>query len=150
MRGMHPCPSCRVLIGNRAKRCRHCGHGELVMAPSGYVRVYKPGHAIAGSDGYVLEHRFVLHEAGVEIPDGCHVHHRNGVKTDNRIENLEVMPASEHHRHHIREDGVVTNQYGTFPIAKSDSERRERQKARNAAKLAYKVEWQRRKRRAAA
>jgi len=45
--------------------------------PGGYIRVWKPGHSVANSDGYALEHRYVLHEAGVELPDGMYVHHRN-------------------------------------------------------------------------
>lgn len=44
------------------------------------------------------------------------MHHINEIKTDNRIENLEVMTASEHHKHHVEEAGFVTNQYGVWPL----------------------------------
>jgi len=82
----------------------------------GYVRVWRPDHPMANADGYALEHRVVLYDAGVVIPKGSHVHHLNGDKADNRRENLTVLAASEHHRHHAAELGTVTNQYGTFPL----------------------------------
>lgn len=96
---------------------------------SGYIRVWCPGHPTAGSDGYALEHRKVAYDAGVLTDLAMHVHHRNGNKADNRIENLEAVDESDHHRAHVAEAGFVTNQFGTFPLASSDEERRERQRA---------------------
>lgn len=77
------------------------GTGRTVTT-DGYIRLWRPGHPMATADGYALEHRFVLYEAGVDIPDGAHVHHRNGDKRDNRIKNLEVLAAGDHHRLHGR------------------------------------------------
>lgn len=37
------------------------------------------------------------------------VHHRNGYKTDNRRENLEVLSAREHGLHHARERGSLSD-----------------------------------------
>lgn len=67
---------------------------------SGYVRVWVPGHPVAKADGYALEHRYVVHEAGLTVPPGFHVHHRNGDKQDNQIENLEVVTSVEHGLRH--------------------------------------------------
>jgi hypothetical protein len=56
---------------------------------------------LAGRDGFVLMHRMVVHDAGIEIPDGWHVHHKNGDKIDNRLENLEVKDPSTHSHDHF-------------------------------------------------
>lgn len=82
----------------------------------GYRLVWEPTHPLAMVDGYVMEHRKVVHDAGIHIPPGHHVHHINGDKLDNRLENLEVKSASDHSREHAEEAGFVTNQYGTFPV----------------------------------
>lgn len=146
-RGLKHCKSCDTLIGNAARRCRHCGHGEPSTS-SRYARVYVPGHPMATSDGYALQHRWQLYEMAIPVPDGYHVHHRNGDRFDNRWSNLEVLPAGEHARHHIVRDDMVTNQYGTFPVIRDPEGRRERMRQWNAKQREYKVEWARRKRRA--
>lgn len=69
----------------------------------GYISIRQPEHCMApkGSNGYVLEHRFIMSNylkrplKNTEV-----VHHINGIKTDNRIENLIVTLRTEHSRHH--------------------------------------------------
>jgi hypothetical protein len=45
-----------------------------------------------------LMHRYVWEKERGEIPDGWDIHHLNEMKSDNRIENLECLPKSEHTR----------------------------------------------------
>jgi hypothetical protein len=92
--------------------------GRITSLREGYVRVWRPAHPLAGEDGYVYEHRLVAWEAGLLTDPTDHVHHRNGDKQDNRVENLEVLSNSAHQRnHHAAPGRSVRNGYGTYEIA---------------------------------
>jgi hypothetical protein len=43
-----------------------------------------------------LMHRYVWEKEKGAIPDNYDIHHLNGIKSDNRIENLECLSKSEH------------------------------------------------------
>lgn len=86
------------------------------VAPNGYIHLYRPGHPLAMSDGYVAEHRMVAWDCGILTDPADHVHHVNEDKTDNRPENLDALHGSEHRRHHIAKAGFVENQYGAWPV----------------------------------
>lgn len=45
-------------------------------------------------------HRYVWEKEVGAIPKGCQIHHINGNKADNRIDNLAIMTASGHQRLH--------------------------------------------------
>lgn len=77
----------------------HYGRKRRVRT-NGYVDVWDPTHPIARRDGYVLEHRKVAYDAGLPVSAGFDVHHINGDRGDNRLENLEVISTSEHTRRH--------------------------------------------------
>lgn len=71
------------------------------LKKKGYVLIYMPHHPRADANGRVLEHIVVWERAnGMIVPDGYVIHHKNGIKDDNREENLELMKRTEHIVHH--------------------------------------------------
>lgn len=63
----------------------------------GYRQVLAPGHHRADAAGYVMEHILAWELAtGVPVPKNCCIHHINGNKRDNRIQNLCMMDFGAH------------------------------------------------------
>lgn len=71
-----------------------------IVDRDGYVLIFIPGHPLARKIGYVLEHRLVwwLANGKQTISKHTHIHHVNGDKQDNRIENLADLDIKEHTR----------------------------------------------------
>lgn len=64
---------------------------ETLLTPGDFF------YPMARSDGYVLEHRLVMaRHLGRCLHDWEVVHHKNELKDDNRIENLELSTFSDH------------------------------------------------------
>lgn len=69
-----------------------------------------PDHHLASKrEGYVARYRLVAEEMlGRRLRRGEVVHHLNGIKDDDRRENLQVMSTSDHAKLH--------HQQGNYPI----------------------------------
>ena len=71
--------------------------GGRCVNSQGYILIYKPDHPFSNTRGYVREHRLVMEEnIGRYLEPNEAVHHINGNKSDNRIENLQLMTHSQH------------------------------------------------------
>lgn len=82
----------------RADRAPHWKGGRTIQG--GYVYIYMPDHPRA-HNGYISEHRHVMEMHMGDLWDASlDVHHKNGDKQDNRIENLVALTHSEHLRLH--------------------------------------------------
>lgn len=108
----------------RSLRCRSCSkHGELhplyglkgelaahwkggQFFRNGYLWLLSPTmeHPRADKDGYIKRAIVVLEEKlGRPIKDGYDSHHKNGIKDDDRPENLEEREHGDHAALHLRE-----------------------------------------------
>lgn len=82
--------------------------GGKRISEQGYIEIYFPTHPKAKPNGYVREHMLVAEQMlgrplkyfGINDERTEVVHHINGIKTDNRPENLLVLGVNEHHKLH--------------------------------------------------
>lgn len=83
--------------------------GRTTASNGGYIMLKAPNHPRATKGGYVREHRLVLEQhLGRYLLPSEDVHHINGVKTDNRIENLEVISSRSEHVRLEHQKGTYT------------------------------------------
>lgn len=77
-------------------RVRQQGKDQWHVGHLGYVVRYDPGNPNAIKNGYVSQHREVMAKhIGRPLLRAETVHHKNGDKADNRIENLELWASGQ-------------------------------------------------------
>ena len=105
---MHKKPKCddcggEVTLGyTLCKSCSRKGDrnpmwtGGKTTNGKGYIRLHSPDHPNSDTKGYVYEHRLVMERTlGRYLEPHENVHHKNGVKEDNRPKNLELWAVSQ-------------------------------------------------------
>jgi hypothetical protein len=87
--GLYCSRTCANKAERPGRRVARSGSRYRYINSSGYVVLYEPHNE--GNRKRVLEHRKVMAEhLGRELHDYETIHHKNGDKEDNRIENLEL------------------------------------------------------------
>jgi hypothetical protein len=70
-------------------------NGTGFITRDGYRTLYKPNHPNARKNSSIFEHVFIMsNHLKRALIKGETVHHKNGIKTDNRLENLELWSHS--------------------------------------------------------
>jgi hypothetical protein len=103
------CMDCGIPTSRgRGLRCHKCAgkakrtiprlNDNQFISKDGYIAMKNPNPHYKKGYAYILEHRFVWEQAHGKIPEKWYVHHLNGIRTDNRLENLVAVPPAKHDR----------------------------------------------------
>lgn len=85
--------------GSRPKNFKSEHFKGYTTTSYGYKTVKDRDHPNSDRQGYILEHRIVMEKfLGRFLTKEEVIHHRNEIKSDNRIENLFLFPNDELHR----------------------------------------------------
>ena len=92
----------------KMRKAHFSGKERMDIRGNGYVYLYFPDHPMA-KNGRVPEHNIVMEKnINRTLSPGEIVHHINGIKSDNRIENLCLCTSKEHKMIHAKLNGFGT------------------------------------------
>ena len=109
-------PRCLKCAGTHRKKMGKTHKGASKMDVRGYVKVngYPDFFEPMATQGWMFEHRLVMaQQLGRNLQRWEIVHHKNHIRDDNRLENLEITSEEDHPR--ICYNGKVV----TCPICKN-------------------------------
>ena len=104
-------------VGKPLKPIRQPGDERLQM-DTGYILVPNPNR-LPGQRYRILEHRLVMEKhLGRRLKPGENIHHINGNRADNRIENLELWTAPQPAGVRVGDYTTMTTTRGTVIVAR--------------------------------
>lgn len=97
--GIKPSKKCIEILKSQTGEKHPGWKGGRKKLVNGYISISSYNHPNADCDGRILEHRLVMekHIGRLLRPEEV-VHHKNRIKSDNRIENLVLLPSNSAHR----------------------------------------------------
>lgn len=95
-----------------SRRCANLFHGlgKFTISKSGYVMIAKDDHR-------QMEHRYVMEQMlGRKLRKGETVHHKNGIRHDNRPENLELWESNHGAGQRTNEQDIWSGMIPSYQI----------------------------------
>lgn len=133
----HPCKECGDPVKRKSSifcshKCKGAARGRDLRKPEMWRQPNKRGYIDGtvwladGTQRKVKQHRWIMeNHLERDLLPSEDVHHVNGIKHDNRIENLQVIDHGEHTRYHNGKRKYTTGKKIT--ITDQDMERRIKQ-----------------------
>lgn len=79
-------------------------NGQPYNHPKGYKVIFVGHDYLGACNGKMLEHRYIMEQKlGRSLTEEENVHHKNGIRCDNRIENLELWSGCQPTGQRIRD-----------------------------------------------
>lgn len=110
--GKHLSREWKINLSKNHRDCKGKNHpmwsGGRCKNGAGYILIYKPEHLFAGCYNQVREHRLIMEKfLGRYLDNNEVVHHVNGIKDDNNIENLILFANNKEHMEYHKKQKVT-------------------------------------------
>lgn len=80
------------------------------------LRISNGGYFVTGKNTFL--HRLIWESVNGEVPNGFDIHHKDGNKLNNSIDNLQCLPHAEHLSIHMKQNSVKIHEWHKTEIGR--------------------------------